>query len=116
MCFSIAVAARCSCRRGPLNYQAAVVSRGLFTLPRPALPWRAQRVDAASRAFRGGSCLISRKMAVVGGTFGVLGRFIQTRRAAATPVNGTSHPMTGARHHDRAVAGGSVLTIAASNA
>jgi hypothetical protein len=53
---------------------------------------------------------------VLEGAGGVPGTLIQTSRAAAAAVNGTSHPMTGARHHDRAGVGGDVFIIAATNA
>ena len=63
---------------------------------------------------RGAACSISRDAIVLEGTSGVLGTFIQTRTAAATAVNGTSHPMAGVRHHGRVAGGGAVFAIAAS--
>ena len=72
--------------------------------------------DTAPTEGWGGACSIALETNLLEASRGVPGTFIHRSRAAAAAVNGTSHPITGARHHDRNAAGGAVCTIAATSA
>ena len=88
-------------RRAPPR--AALVSRWPFPL---AASGAGLMPGDTADADEGGSCPVASEIRLVDGSRGVPGTLIHTSRAAAAAVSGTSHPIAGARHHDRPAAGG----------
>jgi hypothetical protein len=97
------------------------VSPRLFTAPASGLAGGGRLVscclfDTAPAEGCGEFCPIALETNRLEASRDVPGTIIHTSRPAAAAVNGTIHPITGARHHDRTAAGGAVCTMAATSA